>query len=101
MGAPQNFRQRYIAFRVDNNVNRRELEREIERWGEKTSHFYDPWLVIYEGSQGEGLIKCEQEQVEELKLQMSESENFDITVLGLSGTIKKARQKFLTSSSNS
>ena len=96
MGAPQDFRQRYIAFKVGNKIRKKELEKEVSRWGQETNHFYDPWLVLYDEERGEGLLKCEQEQVGGLKREMKNSEDLNVRILGLSGTIKKARQKFLT-----
>ncbi len=95
MGAPQSFRQRYIAFRVPSSAPRGKLEEMVSVLGRKTDHFYDPWLVFYDEDLGEGLIKCEHEQLREIKRMMESMEELDIQMLGVSGTIKKARQKFL------
>ena len=98
MGAPQEFRQRYIAFKVENDIQRAEMEGKVKDWGEMTDHFYDPWLVIFDEKTGEGLIKCEQGQLEGLERGIMDDGGLEIRILGLSGTIKKARKKFLEKS---
>lgn len=55
-------------------------------------------LVLYDPNSRKGLLRCGHMQVEETKAWMS---NMSLRVLGVSGTIKAARRKFLVNSQKS
>ncbi len=96
MGAPQKYRQRYIAFKIDESLSRGGLINIINDLSEELNYSPSPWLTLYDSEKREGLIRCNHQQVDELKevLKKKKKPNFEIE--GVSGTIKKARQKFLS-----
>ncbi len=98
MGAPQKYRQRYIAFEIDEGLSRGELINIISNLGQKLDFYPPPWLVSYESEKREGLVRAGHLQVDELKEELKKVKNPDFLIKGVSGTIKKARQKFLSSS---
>ncbi len=58
-------------------------------------------LVFYEASSQRGLLRCGHKQVDEVKAAMAEIKKIgekraSFAILGVSGTIKAARRKFLT-----
>lgn len=95
MGAPQRFRQRYIAFRAEGS-SEEDLKENLFNLGQELDYPHPPKLVRFNPELHEGLILCCHLQVDRLKGELKDLEIADIEVLGVSGTIKKARQKFLT-----
>lgn len=97
MSAPREFRQRYIAFEVERDMPEERLSEVLsELWEELDYSYYVPWLVTYDRESGEGLVKCGHLQVDEVKMEMEDVGEVNIRIRGVSGTIKKARMKFLS-----
>lgn len=96
MGAPQTYRQRYIAVQADEALSKKDLEKTISQLNQKFSFSPSPKLIIYEEDLGEGLIKCGHLQIDRLKKGIKNQEKVEIEILGVSGTIKKTRKKFLS-----
>lgn len=96
MGAPQKFRQRYIAFQADENLEKEKLIDTFVNIGREKNLSPQPWLILYNSNSGEGLVKCGHLQMDELIEEMKKNKKINFEILGVSGTIKKARKKFLT-----
>lgn len=96
MGAPQKYRQRYIAFEIEESFSRGDLINIISELGQELNYSPSPWLVLYDSEKGEGLMRCGHFQVDELKGELKKIKNPDFKIKGVSGTIKKAREKFLS-----
>lgn len=97
MTAPPKFRQRYIAFETEKNSSKEELEKVIREAGQELGLSPLPWLILFDQETNEGLVKCDHLQVDKLKNELKKTDKFKIRILGVSGTIKKVRQKFLSS----
>ena len=52
--------------------------------------------LMLEVEKAEGLIKCNNDQVDRLKSELDDQDSPIFTIMGVSGTIKTARQKFLS-----
>lgn len=96
MGAPQKFRQRYVAFQVGKRLEKGSLIDIIVDIGQEKNLSPQPWLILYNQNSGEGLVKCGHFQLDDLKEGMKKNEKVNFEIQGVSGTIKKARKKFLT-----
>ncbi len=96
MSAPQDYRQRYIAFRIDQNVPKGGVINIISEIGYEKDFSPSPWLTVYDAEKAEGLIKCDNNQVDRLKSELDKLDSPGFTIMGISGTIKTARQKFLS-----
>ncbi len=96
MGAPQKYRQRYIAFKIGEKLSRGKLIKIISNLGQELELSPPPWLVLYNPEKKEGLIRCGHLQIHEFVEKMKELEKPDFEIEGVSGTIKKTRQKFLS-----
>ncbi|KXB02309.1 hypothetical protein AKJ44_00820 [candidate division MSBL1 archaeon SCGC-AAA261F17] len=102
MGAPQRFRSRYIAFKVEGEASIEELRKAISKSSREISRLNPrPRIVIYDGDEGCGLVKCSHLQVDELKRELKKiggtgNESFKVRLLGVSGTIKATKRKFLS-----
>ena len=99
------FRRRYIAFEVrGGGASKDELRKAIEQ----SLHVNCPKLdrtmlklTFFEASSKRGLFRCGHTQVDELKTAISSigkigGRRESLGVLGVSGTIKAAKRKFLT-----
>lgn len=101
MDAPQEVRSRYIAFKVEGEASMGELRKAISEFSREISQPNPrPQVVIYDGDAGCGLVKCSHLQVDELKRELKKiggtgNESFKVRLLGVSGTIKTAKRKFL------
>ncbi|MBS3815323.1 MAG: hypothetical protein KGY45_02020 [Hadesarchaea archaeon] len=96
MGAPKKFRPRYIAFKIGSEASKSELSELISEISIEINHSgYKPRIVQFNGEKGCGLIFSNHIEVDKLKEKL-ESKSF-VKILGVSGTIKAARQKFLCS----
>lgn len=96
------FRRRYIAFEVKGKVARGDLARKltglssgIRAKGPK------PRLVLYDAGSGRGLLRCGHMQVEALMDKLVRAyeirgEKVKLEILGVSGTMKAAKRKFLS-----
>lgn len=96
MGAPQDFRQRYIAFAVEEGFSEERLEGILTDFREELSFSHPPRLVFYDSESNEGLVRCGHLQVPILKNALENLSEPNVKVRGVSGTIRKARQKFLS-----
>ena len=95
-------RKRYIAFKVNapREITRGEFITAIKRkvpqrtlWGEMT-----PWLTVFENNRG--ILRCAHTCLDEaIKLLSSITQvgggRVEVVTLGTSGTIKKAKQRYL------
>ena len=96
MSAPQDYRQRYIAFRVGKSIPKGKLINIVSDIGYEKDFSPSPWLTLYDVEKAEGLIKCNNDQVDRLKSELDDQDSPIFTIMGVSGTIKTARQKFLS-----
>ncbi len=97
LGAPQAYRQRYVAFRVDESISKGDLINVISRIANEEDFSPSPWVIIFAPDVGEGIVRCGHLQLDGFKEKLLNFEEFDLEILGVSGTIKKTRQKFLSS----
>jgi RNase P/RNase MRP subunit POP5 len=95
LGAPQKYRQRYIVFEVQGEPGKGELINYLSQLSKDRELMPKVWLILYRESEGTGILKCTHLQLSKLKKEMENSKRFQFEILGVSGTIKKARQKFL------
>lgn len=95
MSAPTTYRQRYVAFVTDEELTRGDVKNYLSNLNRELDFSPKVRLIFHERGRGRGLVRCEHMQLESLKEEMESSGGF--TVKGVSGTIKKARQKFLRS----
>lgn len=98
-------RKRYVAFRVysDCDIKKGELIKEIwmntiHFFGENTASDINPWIVHYNNNQG--FLVCGHKHVGKTKVVMALINNINgkkvhVMVLGVSGTIKALKRKFL------
>lgn len=97
MVAPQKYRQRYIAFKTENNLTKGDLKRIISNIGKELNLSPKPWLISYDRRTKQGLVKCGHRQVDKIKQKLS-NKKIEFKIIGVSGTIKKTKQKFLSTS---
>jgi ribonuclease P/MRP protein subunit POP5 len=97
-------RRRYIAFEIqgDERVSEEELIRGINSAVKpmNLSRQNSVRLIFYDTDSRRGLLRCGHLQVEEVKKVLEGTKELGgkkvkISILGVSGTIKKARKKFL------
>ncbi len=98
-------RKRYVAFRVysDSDIKKSELVKEVWRntihfFGENIASDMNLWVMHYNNSQG--FLVCGHKHVGKVKAVMTLINNINgkrvhIIVLGVSGTIKALKRKFL------
>ncbi len=87
-------RRRYIAFEVIGRQGKSEIYREIVGRCEVLGVEVKLRMVLYDIGSRRGLLLCNHRQVDKVKEVMSGAEW--IKVLGVSGTIKCAKRKFLS-----
>ncbi len=98
-------KKRYIAFEVtsEQTINRQQLVNEIldsgaSLFGDKGVSEINPKLMSYDGRFG--IIRCAREKTQETRAALACINNIrrirvSILVLGISGTIKGATEKFI------
>ena len=98
-------KKRYIAFEImsEKTMNRQELVREILNsmisiYGDKGASEINPSLMSFDGKYG--ILRCEREKRVETRAGLACINNIhgirvSILVLGISGTIKGATEKFI------
>ncbi|CAG0968498.1 hypothetical protein METP3_01290 [Methanosarcinales archaeon] len=101
-------KKRYIAFEINSEktINRQELVREISNsiislFGDKGASEINPSLMSFEGRFG--ILRCNREKTNETRAGLACINNIhgilvSIHVLGISGTIKGATEKFIQQS---
>ncbi|CAG1001872.1 hypothetical protein METP2_03339 [Methanosarcinales archaeon] len=101
-------KKRYIAFEINSQktINRQELIREISNsiislFGDKGASEINPSLMSFEGRFG--ILRCAREKTNETRAGLACINNIhgilvSIHVLGISGTIKGATEKFIQQS---
>jgi ribonuclease P/MRP protein subunit POP5 len=103
-------RRRYLVFEVisEREIERKELLKEIwdciySLYGDVGVSESKIWLIQYDKRAGIGILRCAHKKVEEVRAALAclHSVNetrtrIGIRVLGISGTIKGARKKFLS-----
>jgi RNase P/RNase MRP subunit POP5 len=88
-------RHRYVVFKIAGG-GREEILRVIKYLRQKVEEGPPLKLVEYNQKVGSGLLRCGHLQLPRLKAGISEIEGkMKISVIGVSGTIKKARKKFM------
>jgi RNase P/RNase MRP subunit POP5 len=97
-------KRRYIAFGVSGaKFSKGEITRAITNSLQSLQEL-DPStmrMIFFEASSGRGLLRCEHKQVAQakaaiLKLKGIGGRNVAFNILGVSGTIKAAKRKFLS-----
>jgi len=94
-------RRRYIAFEVAGRAGKGEVARAIDGSlrGVPNLDRAALKLILYEALSRQGLLRCSHKQVNEIKAAMSGVKIGDkevaFTILGVSGTIRAAKRKFL------
>lgn len=93
-------RHRYIAFEVQGGFppSTQEVIQALRRQAQAFPREVKPWLVFMEGSKG--LLRCAHTHREEAvrllrSLEAPEGLGRPVRTLGTSGTIRKARERFL------
>jgi len=101
-------KKRYLAFEITSEkpLNRQELNKEIlssigSLFGDSGCSEINPALMSYDGKFG--IIRCMRDRTRELRaalacLNKSHGIRISILVLGISGTIKGATEKFIQTS---
>lgn len=90
-------RQRYILFSIHGEATRRDLIRAINK-ASRTVHDNEeaPWLTVYTGSMG--IVRCRHTRKEEtIQLLNGISDDFSVTTLQTSGSIRKLKKKISSS----
>lgn len=94
MAAPQEYRHRYLVF----ELNKRKSERDLIRICIKMNREYElipkVRLILCDENIGKCLVRCDQSQVDLVKRNFGDKTELDADVLGVSGTIRRARIKF-------
>lgn len=96
MGSPKKFRQRYVAVEVEESPSRTEITDFVSGLNHRLDSFPPVSLIFYKVGCGEALLECGHLQLERVKEGIGELEELEARILGVSGTIKKAVQKFLS-----
>lgn len=98
-------RRRYIAFEVVGaKLSRNEVTRAILNSLRGSSDFVDVGavrLILYDAGSGRGLLRCGHKQVTQVKAAIEKlkrigSGKVSLAILGVSGTIRAAKRKFLS-----
>lgn len=101
-------KKRYIAFKIisENRINRRELTEELldsmySMLGDKGISEINPSLMSYDG--GFGILRCQKDRTSDTRaalacINMVRGGCVSIKVLGISGTVKGAMEKFIQQS---
>lgn len=101
-------KKRYIAFEINSEqkINRQDLVREILNsiisvFGNKGASEINPALMSFEGRYG--ILRCARDKTKETRIGLACINNIrgirvSILVLGISGTIKGATEKFIQQS---
>ena len=85
--AVRGFRNRYIAFRIEDNLERREMIKHINRIGREISIRLN--LTVFEGNKG--IVRVEHKEQQAAIDAMNSCSAIKIHTLKTSGTIKKAK----------
>lgn len=96
MTAPQKYRQRYLAFKLGKTLEKRDVIDALREICKENDFKRRPRVLVYDSKVSEGLIRCRNDEVELLEKEIRDQLGQNFEVLGVSGTIKKARQKFLS-----
>lgn len=98
--APQRFRQRYIVFKLGDCTSLQDFKSKIEEFYADSDFSYHPWVVLFDDKVRKGLLKCGHKQRYFIEEAIENSGDLDVEILGVSGTIKKAKIKFLSNCSD-
>lgn len=100
LGAPQETRSRYIAFKVKDRQSISEVKKTVFKHAKREDRYLNKARILfYDWNNGFGLIKCSHIQKDRLRRKLENiNDMYDgsnmVKILGISGTIKKAKQKF-------
>lgn len=95
MGAPQKFRQRYLTINFKRKLSRDDLKIFISNLSRELNLSHRPRIILHDQENSLSLIMCKNLQLEDVRKKIESSERIKIKVKGVSGTIRKAKQKFL------
>lgn len=85
-------RRRYVVFAVDPGTPLNHLDRILENMKPKDARYFS--LILYDEGEGKGIIRCPHTHLDNIRAHGKGSSSA-IRILGVSGTIKRARMKFL------
>ncbi|BAA30588.1 ribonuclease P protein component 2 [Pyrococcus horikoshii] len=100
-------KNRYIAFEIisDGDFTKDEVKEliwksSLEVLGETGTAIVKPWLIKFDPNTKTGIVRCDREYVEYLRFALMLVSEFNgkrliIRTLGVSGTIKRLKRKFL------
>jgi RNase P/RNase MRP subunit POP5 len=96
-------RSRYVAFSVSGKFSRSEIIRAIVNSLRSSQDLEDVGavrMIFFEAGRGHGLLRCEHKQVPQVKaailrLKRVGKRDASFCILGVSGTIRAAKRKFL------
>ncbi len=98
-------KKRYLAFKIisENTINRGELTRELldsicQLFGDKGESEINPSLMAYNGRYG--ILRCQKDRTTDTRAALAcinrvRGGSVSIMVLGISGTVKGAMEKFI------
>ncbi|WP_048146610.1 ribonuclease P protein component 2 [Pyrococcus abyssi] len=101
-------KNRYIAFEIisDDEFTKDEVksliwEASLRVLGELGTALAKPWFIKYDPKTKTGIVRCDREYVEHLRFALMLATDFNgkrliIRTLGVSGTIKRLKKKFLS-----
>lgn len=101
-------KKRYIAFKIlsQNSINRRDLTEELldsmySLFGDKGTSEINPSLMSYDGDLG--ILRCQKDRTSDTRAALAcisrvRGGCVSIKVLGISGTVKGAMEKFIQQS---
>ncbi|MCS7131150.1 MAG: hypothetical protein NZ934_00235 [Hadesarchaea archaeon] len=100
-------KRRYIAFQVSGGRIDKERATKVLRsllqqiFLSQNAHEVEPKLISFDEVSQRGLLRCGHKLVAEFKDKMKEAKGIDgkearLVILGVSGTIKAAKRKFLS-----
>lgn len=95
MGAPQKFRQRYLSIEFKRKLSRSDVEGIVSDISRELKLSHRPRIILHDREHNLSLIMCKNLQLERVRKKIENSEREKIQVKGVSGTIRKAKQKFL------
>ncbi len=101
-------KKRYLAFKIisENTINRRELTEELlasmfSLFGDKGVSEINPALISYDG--GFGVLRCQKDRTSDTRAALAcinrvKGRCVSILVIGISGSVKGAMEKFIQQS---
>ncbi|UCH37832.1 MAG: hypothetical protein JSV76_01250 [Candidatus Bathyarchaeota archaeon] len=100
----KSFRKRYLAFQLYPalNISKRELftlfmKNIIDKWDKATFDDIHLRIIKYNRDNGLGILRCDHQAVQDLSVALTSitetTFEFNVSILGVSGTIKALKRK--------